>query len=445
MTSPSVIDLEQCSSQPYSQAESRLIDTAAMGYTGNLCPVNLSFFGDGFTFCSKNGSSIQSWDHQLYDGHYFIKVRLKYTLSIDGVDVTDMFFVTHDHHILDYLTSFSSNDKSRKRDMSVKRVNISNTDKKTFCVGLINLCKETRLLEELGSLTLVKQLVPLDGNDIVQLKPFYFLNDNLIDHCLADVISRVSVGEQQLIYAYNCFFYTQLRELENMSEPGRLANWHKKGTIFEKQMVFIPIHDCNHWMLVAIINPDTLHPDYTPETHQPVLKVSRTYRKFKVILFNSLNFNIHQCLQRVCKFLEAEYKRLFDNKLVLASAQDRLVPNVPCQFNDYDCGLFVLTYAQQLLVDPPSTPKNYSRKDWTEWFDPGIVSTKRREFTDRILTKIENSEHRKVMEKEMQSLFVEEPVDDDVDADFIVDQCSDTEDVFEYRPPPMKTRRSKRR
>jgi Ulp1 family protease len=37
--------------------------------------------------------------------------------------------------------------------------------------------------------------------------------------------------------------------------PEAVAEWHKNINVFQKKLVFIPVHADSHWLLCIIVNP----------------------------------------------------------------------------------------------------------------------------------------------------------------------------------------------
>ena len=73
----------------------------------------------------------------------------------------------------------------------------------------------------------------------------------------ADPSYRISRGEpnqpDSKVHFFTSHFMTTLKE----DGPDAVASWtaKKKINIFEKKLIFIPVHADNHWSLCVVVNP----------------------------------------------------------------------------------------------------------------------------------------------------------------------------------------------
>ncbi|OWZ02455.1 hypothetical protein PHMEG_00025975 [Phytophthora megakarya] len=101
--------------------------------------------------------------------------------------------------------------------------------------------------------------------DVDRLVPGEFLNDNIIDFYLRFLWRHLGPLDQQRMYFYTSYFFTQLNGTNGAHELAttdpderfaRVARWTQKETnLFGKQFLFIPINDSFHWSIAVFCNP----------------------------------------------------------------------------------------------------------------------------------------------------------------------------------------------
>lgn len=179
---------------------------------------------------------------------------------------------------------------------------------------------------DLGTLKVVKGRDPSHG----------WLNDEIISACLQQVVeyglqaSDHKTGETPKYYAFNTFFYKNLREKGAQS----VKRWATKGKIGKENLlkverVFIPVHSGAHWTLL-VVSP-----------------IART-----IEYFDSLGGPARQYILHAKAWLREELGKLFKE-------EEWTVPTGslgagPQQSNSSDCGVFTCTNARMVVlgVDP---------------------------------------------------------------------------------------------
>ena len=179
---------------------------------------------------------------------------------------------------------------------------------------------------DLGTLKVVKGRDPSHG----------WLNDEIISACLQQVVeyglqaSNHKAGETPKYYAFNTFFYTNLRE-KGAQSVKRWATRAKIGkeNLLRVERVFIPVHSGAHWTLLVV----------SPIAHT-------------IEYFDSLGGPARPYILNAKAWLREELGKLFKE-------EEWTVPTGslgagPQQSNSSDCGVFTCTNARMVVlgVDP---------------------------------------------------------------------------------------------
>jgi hypothetical protein len=140
--------------------------------------------------------------------------------------------------------------------------------------------------------------VELRGEDLARLAPEEFLNDSAIDARLRLLRARLEAEDRaraSRLYFFNSFFYKKLAEglpmgrkppplspeaqaladdeaaaslggnlpdgaLRSLRAFDRVRRWTREVDVFERDYLFIPVHDALHWSLVVVCHPGAAPP-----------------------------------------------------------------------------------------------------------------------------------------------------------------------------------------
>ncbi|KAG0377638.1 hypothetical protein BGX24_005741 [Mortierella sp. AD032] len=106
--------------------------------------------------------------------------------------------------------------------------------------------------------------IAVRAEDVLRLGDGEFLNDTIIEfglkYALTNLESKNKVLSEQ-VYIFNTFFYQRL-----LAKPAKgatssynsIKSWTAKVDIFSKKYIIVPIHENLHWYLVVIVNPGLL-------------------------------------------------------------------------------------------------------------------------------------------------------------------------------------------
>ncbi|KAL0222525.1 hypothetical protein RCL1_002379 [Eukaryota sp. TZLM3-RCL] len=233
--------------------------------------------------------------------------------------------------------------------------------------------------------------------DIYCLQPEVWFNDSLMDFCLKEVLLKLNAEQTSVVHLFSVFFYTQLRENGYSSVKG----WLKKINIFEKELVFIPIHEDNHWLLIALVNFHKLNPDFNESEYQPVLPITQAITKPMIIALNSLSYNTN-APTTINRFVTSHFSDKFGENCERIT---KIQPQVPQQSNDYDCGIFVILFADELLSNPIQDYSLYKKNgDWSDWFYSRKSKNRRRALVHSLENRAK-SEEKKLIRDVLPQFF----------------------------------------
>lgn len=179
---------------------------------------------------------------------------------------------------------------------------------------------------DLGTLKVVKGRDPSHG----------WLNDEIVSACLQQVVeyglqaSNHKAGETPKYFAFNTFFYTNLRE-KGAQSVRRWATRAKIGkeNLLKVERVFIPVHSGAHWTLLVV----------SPIAHT-------------IEYFDSLGGPARPYILNAKAWLREELGKLFKEEEWTVPTGS--VGAGPQQSNSSDCGVFTCTNARMVVlgVDP---------------------------------------------------------------------------------------------
>jgi sentrin-specific protease 1 len=181
-----------------------------------------------------------------------------------------------------------------------------------------------------GQFTIVEiKNILIQPVDIKSLEPRTWLTDNIINSVLYLITS-----DSPPSFAFSTHFIESFR-LQGYSDviktQTKPIDREGKGELFSQKWVFIPINPGqNHWTLVAI-----------------------NMEEKTIVYYDSMGDRDQALLHTVLDYLKQEHRdkkkcELDSDRWTLSHAD-----NIPKQENGYDCGLFLLKYAQCLARGQP--------------------------------------------------------------------------------------------
>lgn len=194
---------------------------------------------------------------------------------------------------------------------------------------------ENRLVDSENNVLVEKFYFSITRQTMMELYENQWLNDDVINFymemlhqrdielCGRDITRRSS-------HYYSCYFMKLLLP-QNGYDYSNVKKWSKKFKVFEKDKIFCPVNvNDNHWSMLII---------YVQEK--------------KIAYYDSMQVNGK-------KYLESALQYLADESLTMNLPFDKeqwefimYTDRLPLQENDYDCGVFVLMYADFITNDLP--------------------------------------------------------------------------------------------
>ncbi|XP_074340019.1 ubiquitin-like-specific protease ESD4 [Apium graveolens] len=170
--------------------------------------------------------------------------------------------------------------------------------------------------------------IEITGELLRCLRPGAWLNDEVINLYLELLKEREKRHPKQFLkcHFFNTFFYKKLIGGGSGYDYKSVRRWttqRKLGySLIECEKIFVPIHKEAHWCL-AVIN--------------------RKDEKFQYL--DSLKGGDRQVMKVLAKYIVDEMKDKTGKSMDVSSWKQEFVEDLPEQKNGYDCGVFMIKYA----------------------------------------------------------------------------------------------------
>ena len=108
-----------------------------------------------------------------------------------------------------------------------------------------------------------KAFITLRRDDVNRLKPGIYLNDSLVDFWMRWITRSMPNGKDAKMHTFTTQFMSTLRD----NGLDAVKSWTAKKSInvFQKSMIFFPIHESDHWSLMIAINPGNIAMNFSEE------------------------------------------------------------------------------------------------------------------------------------------------------------------------------------
>ncbi len=212
--------------------------------------------------------------------------------------------------------------------------------------------------------------INLTSTDLERLAPEEFLNDTVIDFFFRFIWEHLPTIRQKKIHFFSTHFYSQLSrtgaDIRNAADRyNNVQNWTNGIDFFNMDYVFVPVNDQLHWSLFVICNPgkiqylsnrrnvsssSIIHLDQEEEEEEEEVSSSC------IIVFDSLRCHKKETvIGYLYDYLECEWERrnAGEKRKFSISNMPMISPTVPLQKNGFDCGIFSIMYARELLSRYP--------------------------------------------------------------------------------------------
>ncbi|CAA0807364.1 Cysteine proteinases superfamily protein [Striga hermonthica] len=253
--------------------------------------------------------------------------------------------------------------------------------------------------------------------DIELLQPKTFINDTIIDFYIKYLVNNSNKEKQRRFHFFNTFFFQKLldmdrdlsRDCENNDAFQRVRKWTRNINIFEKDYIFIPVNFSLHWSLIVICYPGevanlrgmmilctNVMPFCLFSFLFPLIfgypcadKDLDSITKVPCILHMDSLRGSHGGLENLIKsylweeWKERGYKQENDISQTFLNL-DFIELQLPQQENLFDCGLFLLHYAE-LFLELNIDSTKYANSLNHDWFLAAEVSLKKRHHIKKLI------------------------------------------------------------
>lgn len=229
--------------------------------------------------------------------------------------------------------------------------------------------------------------VPVSNWDAECLEAGEYLNDSIIDWALKYRLLRgVDEAARSRVHVMSSLFLKELRSHTDDSMGSlppvqryaagyrQVAKWTRKVDIFKKDFIIIPVNDSLHWSLIVVCYPSSYaaHAKVwcehikTQNTHSPNLKKSleavnlsskATSYPFLLMMDSLAAHDVRETCDCVRAWLACEFAERHpdspgkepEDTLTNSHLLPHFNVQVPRQTNSFDCGVFVICYAEMVL------------------------------------------------------------------------------------------------
>ncbi|KAJ7955108.1 ubiquitin-like-specific protease ESD4 [Quillaja saponaria] len=170
--------------------------------------------------------------------------------------------------------------------------------------------------------------IEITGELLQCLRPGAWLNDEVINLYLELLKEREKREPQKFLkcHFFNTFFYKKLVSGRNGYDFKSVRRWtsqRKLGySLIECDKIFVPIHKEIHWCLAIINKKDE-----------------------KLQYLDSLKGTDTKVLRVLARYIADEVKDKSGQDIDVSSWEQEFVEDLPEQENGYDCGMFMIKYA----------------------------------------------------------------------------------------------------
>ncbi len=185
-----------------------------------------------------------------------------------------------------------------------------------------------------------------------------------------------------------------------MSSPlinyNSVKKWTKNSPIFKNDFIFVPINQEQHWSLLLICYPGRMENFFKKDIEEDT-KMENKFDSYPFIFYLDSFYNDNpRCRMIFTKYLFYEYSTKnnlphSDSEIMeIVQANWSLIRNYipvpPKQPNTYDCGIYLLMYAELFLYDPSYLLKSFeNEKSYVHcWFSDKFTCNKRKEIQNLI-------------------------------------------------------------
>jgi len=196
-------------------------------------------------------------------------------------------------------------------------------------------------------------------SDMKRLDQEEFLNDSIIEFYIKYIKDNFLQEDiQDKFYFFNSFFYKKFTTKSNEQEAYKeIKKWTGNEDIFQKDFIFVPINQSQHWSLMILCFPgESLDIDNDKRIdykRRPcMLYLDSLYKKPGIFAEKLRSYLTLEWMNK--KFGNStEEKRKYTKE-----NYQLVIPHVPTQKNFSDCGVYLLHYIELFCKKPETNFKN---------------------------------------------------------------------------------------
>ena len=245
-----------------------------------------------------------------------------------------------------YCYSYEISEESKDKKIDIQYLACSSSEK-YLIKKLLEKCDEREVLVKNFGISINRGLLR-------ELYENHWIDDNIIDFTMKmfqerDDYECEEKTSKRSSHFYSCYFMKLL--LVNGYDYSNVRKWSKKFNIFEKDKVFCPVNWNNkHWALLVI-----------------------HVQKKKIMYYDSMGIKGKKYLDSALQYMYDEAKKLnisfnYDEWQLISYNK-----SLPQQENGYDCGIYVILFADYIANNLPLT------------FTQGMVSSFRKKLCVHML------------------------------------------------------------
>ncbi len=175
-----------------------------------------------------------------------------------------------------------------------------------------------------------------------------------------------------------------------------VKKWTKNSPIFKNDFIFVPINQEQHWSLLLICYPGRMENLFKKHIEEDSQVENKNQLYPYIFYLDSFYHDNPRCRIIFTKYLFYEYSTknnlLHSDSEIIDMVQTKsclirnYIPVPPKQPNSYDCGIYLLMYAELFLYDPSYLLKSFeSEKCYVHcWFSDKFTCNKRKEIQNLI-------------------------------------------------------------
>lgn len=220
-------------------------------------------------------------------------------------------------------------------------------------------------------------------HDYQSLQSPNFLNDTIISFFMQFHLDhQVDCNLKQRIHLFNSFFFAKINSIRRNKDVkdmsfAHASRWIKRVNIFDKDFLIMPVCENDHWILIIVC-----YPANTPKSKSNQIPDDELYEP-AVMVLNSCHGLAPAIKKSLSQFLRFQWHRERSeersfNIQATKTGIKLILPELPQQKNNYDCGVYILGYFYSFLKNPRKAYiKMFRKQSLKSWFADNHIDISR--------------------------------------------------------------------